>query len=141
MEFDTLSDLPPFVSSEALTAAILGVKPRGNPAIDPPFDHHTGVGWVAAKAGAYHDALTVKHSAVCPLLHEVLGGLAPRAFRHLRFLARRARDKKRGRDGTRYSAYRRSSFLAHHLASISSAIVFADAKAILSGAKSLQLAP
>ena len=40
---------------------------------------------------------------------------------------RRAGDKKRGRDGTKYSRTRPTSFLTHHMRQISSAAVITDA--------------
>ena len=43
------------------------------------------------------------------------------------FAARRAGDKKRGRDGTKYSRTRPASFLTHHMRQISSAAVITDA--------------
>ena len=52
---------------------------------------------------------------------------APRRAVSLRFFARRARDVKRGRDGTRYSRWHASSFLSHHTAAIVGAAVFTDA--------------
>ena len=62
---------------------------------------------------------------------EVFGGIASRGARYLRFLARRASDRKRGRDGTAYSDYHASGgFLAHHLARISMAAVYWDAQHI-----------
>ena len=39
----------------------------------------------------------------------------------------RAKDKKRGRDGTKYSKIHSSNYLTHHLASISLAAVYTDA--------------
>ena len=50
-----------------------------------------------------------------------------RALRALKFAARRAGDKKRGRDGTKYSRTRPTSFLTHHMRQISSAAVVTDA--------------
>ena len=50
-----------------------------------------------------------------------------------RFLARRAKDRKRGRDGSRYSRFHPSNFLAHHLARIVTAAVYADAEHIVDG--------
>ena len=38
--------------------------------------------------------------------------------RLLRYLARRASDKKRGRDGTKYSKFHPRGYLSHHLAAI-----------------------
>ena len=49
------------------------------------------------------------------------------------FLARRAKDRKRGRDGTRYSRFHPSNYLAHHMARIVTAAVYADAEHICDG--------
>ena len=40
---------------------------------------------------------------VVPVVVESFGGIGTRALRALKFAARRAGDKKRGRDGTKYS--------------------------------------
>ena len=61
-------------------------------------------------------------------------GRAVPAALGLRFLARRASDKKLGRDGTAYSDYHASGgFLSHHLARISTATVYWDARRIDEG--------
>ena len=100
---------------------ILGCRERDRPA-DPPFDHNTGKGHVAFHKGDYYDAIYNKNNHVVPLIVEVFGGIASRGARYLRFLARRASDRKRGRDGTAYSDYHASGgFLSHHLARISTA--------------------
>ena len=62
---------------------------------------------------------------------EALGGLGRRARKLILFAARRAVDKKRGRDGTKYSRVRPASFLSHHLSAVASAVVMADARNIL----------
>ena len=68
------------------------------------------------------------------LIIEVFGGIASKGAQYLRFLARRASDKKRGRDGTAYSDYHASGgFLSHHLARISTATVYWDARRIDEG--------
>ena len=68
-----------------------------------------------------------------PLIVEALGGIGRRGARCLRFLARRAKDRKRGRDGTRYSRFHPSNYLSHHLAKIVSAAVYTDAVHIEEG--------
>ena len=40
------------------------------------------------------------------------------------------KDRKRGRDGTRYSRFHPSNFLSHHLSKIVTAAVYADAQHI-----------
>ena len=69
----------------------------------PPFDHASGRGFVDFHPGDYYDALRRKNNQVVLLLVEVFGGLAGGGARLLRFMSRRAKDKKRGRDGTKYS--------------------------------------
>jgi len=49
----------------------------------------------------------------------------------LRFLARRASCRKRGRDGTKYSRFHPANYLSHQLAGIVTAAVFADAARIV----------
>ena len=65
-----------------------------------------------------------------------------RGARCLRFLARRAHDRKRGRDGTRYSRtysrFHASNFLSHHLAKIVTAAVYSDAQHIEEGVYGLK---
>ena len=74
-----------------------------------------------------------------PLIVEVFGGIASKGAQYLRFLARRASDKKRGRDGTAYSDYHASGgFLSHHLARISVAAVYWDAQHIDEGVRFLK---
>ena len=51
----------------------------------------------------------------------------------LTYLARRASDKKRGRDGTKYSKFHPRGYLSHHLAAISMAAVYTDAAHIADG--------
>ena len=111
---------------------ILGCAARGAPR-DGPFDHTTGKGHVPFHKGDYHDARHVKRNQVVPLIVEALGGIGRRGARCLRFLARRAKDRKRGRDGTRYSRFHPSNFLTHHLARIVTAAVYADAEHIVDG--------
>ena len=83
--------------------------------------------------GDYYDARHEKRNQVVPLIVEALGGIGRRGARCLRFLARRAKDRKRGRDGTRYSRFHPSNYLSHHMAKIVTAAVFADAEHIADG--------
>ena len=73
-----------------------------------------------------------------PLIVEALGGIGRRGARCLRFLARRAKDRKRGRDGTRYSRFHPTNFLSHHLAKIVKAAVYSDALHIEEGVVGLK---
>ena len=111
---------------------ILGCRERGLPT-DGPFDHNTGKGHVPFHKGDYYDARYVKRNQVVPLIVEALGGIGRRGARCLRFLARRAKDRKRGRDGTRYSRFHPSNFLSHHLSKIVAAAVYTDAQHIEDG--------
>ena len=73
-----------------------------------------------------------------PLITEVFGGLASRACATIKFGARRAGDKKRGRDGTKYSRFHKRNYLSHHLAAIVSAVVLTDASNIEDGISALK---
>ena len=53
-------------------------------------------------------------------------------------MSRRAKDKKRGRDGTKYSKYHPENYLSHHLSAISMAAVYADACHIDDGVTGLK---
>ena len=86
-----------------------------------------GRGYVEKKKGHYDDAIKKKNNMVIPVVVESFGGIGTRALRALKFAARRAGDKKRGRDGTKYSRTRPTSFLTHHMRQISSAAVITDA--------------
>ena len=66
---------------------------------------NTSPGHVPFHKGDYHDALRHKNNQVALLLVECFGGIASGGARLLRYLARRASDKKRGRDGTKYSKF------------------------------------
>ena len=90
-----------------------------------------GEGHVPFHGGDYYDARFNKRNQVVPLIVEALGGIGRRGARCLRFLARRASCRKRGRDGTRYSRFHPENYLSHHLAGIVTAAVFADARHIV----------
>ena len=91
-------------TEEWLHRQILGCRARNQPAQPPaggrlpPFDHKTGEGHVPFHGGDYHDARYKKRNQVVPLIVEALGGIGRRGARCLRFLARRASCRKRGRD-------------------------------------------
>ena len=125
-------------TEERLHKAILGCRQRGRPQ-DGPFDHNTGRGHVAHHPGDYADAQSpTKNNQVVPLITEVFGGLASRACATIKFGARRAGDKKRGRDGTKYSRFHKRNYLSHHLAAIVSAVVLTDASNIEDGISALK---
>ena len=88
-------------TEEPLRRTVFGCRERGLPS-GPRFDHTTGEGHVPFHKGDYHDALRHKNNQVALLLVECFGGVASGGARLLRYLARRASDKKRGRDGTKY---------------------------------------
>ena len=79
-----------------------------------------------------------KNNQAALLLVEVFGGLAGGGARLIRFMSRRANDKKRGRDGTKYSKYHPENYLSHHLAAISMAAVYTDACHIDDGVTGLK---
>ena len=116
---------------------VMGCRERGREA-DGPFCHATGKGHVPFFKGDYYDALRRKNNQVVLLLVESFGGIASGGARLLRFLSRRATDKKRGRDGTKYSKFHHSNYLTHHLASISLAAVYTDAVHIEEGIDGLK---
>ena len=120
-----------------LTAA----REMSSPLTLTPYDHATGRGCVEFHAGNYYDALRRKNNQVVLLLVEVFGGLASGGCggaRLLRFTSRRAKDKKRGRDGTKYSKFHPENYLSHHLSAISMAAVYADACHIDDGVTGLK---
>ena len=106
-------------------------SPRARVSITPQAA--TGEGHVPFHKGDYHDALRHKNNQVALLLVECFGGIASGGARLLRYLARRASDKKRGRDGTKYSKFHPRGYLSHHLAAISMAAVYTDAAHIADG--------
>ena len=72
--------------------------------------------------GHYDDAIKKKNNMVIPVVVESFGGIGTRGVRMLKFTSRRAGDRKRGRDGTRYSRVCNSiSYLTHHMRQISGA--------------------
>ena len=113
-------------TEEHLHLDIYGCEKRGRSS-DGPFNHATGRGHVAAKEGHYDDGIKKKNNMVVAVIVETFGGVGTRAMRAFKFAARRAGCKKRGRDGTKYSRTRPTSFLTHHMRQISSAAVITDA--------------
>ena len=116
---------------------VLGVSERGVPT-DGPLDRRTGTGWVSATTDHdYADALS-KGNGVSLLVTETSGALSTGFALLLRILGRQSRTHG-ARDSTCYGASRASphTFFAHHIAAISSAIVFADATTVLNAASHL----
>ena len=75
--------------------------------------------------------MRISHARAPPLPKNTLARL-------LRFMSRRAKDKKRGRDGTKYSKFHPENYLSHHLSAISMAAVYADACHIDDGVTGLK---
>ena len=109
---------------------ILGCKERGLPS-QGPMDHTTGKGWVAAKKGDYHDALTKKRSRVVAAVIEATGGQSPALRAEMRRLEQRAKGAGAS-DRTKYGTSRCSarSYMVHHTQRISLAAAMYDAMAI-----------
>ena len=120
-------------TEEKLLYQILGAPQRGRPT-QPPLDHTTGDGYVAAHPGHYADGLAKGHQVV-PLISETLGGITPSAVRALRRL-HTAASPETHRDGTVYGLARSAthSFFAHHLRLISLAIHRQNMALLLAGA-------
>ena len=108
-------------TEEKLLRDIYGARPRGA-AADGPFNHTTGLGWVAAQAGYYTDAIKNKKNTVIALIAENFGGVTPAVTALLRRL-----DKRSCADTTRYGEYSTHDFYGHHAAAISLAIVTGEA--------------
>ena len=99
--------------------------------MDGPCNHTTGLGWVAARAGYYADAVKNKKNTVIALIANPFGGVT----RTVEKLVRRL-SKVQGVDGTRYGVHSPRSFFAHHAAAISMACVRGDAETLVHGASS-----
>jgi len=112
---------------EALTTRVLGHEARGS---GSPLDRHTGAGFISAKDGDYADALAKGHH-VHLLVTESTGAMCP-ALIHLLLALSRCVKLPGACDTTVYGTSRAShrDFFPHHLAAISSAIVFADANTL-----------
>ena len=98
--------------------------------------HHRAPSWQPSSVHSSRNYCTVQPrtkstTQVLPVIVEALGDIGHRRARCLRFLARRASCRKRGRDGTTYSRFHPSNYLSHHLAGIVTAAVFSDAAHIV----------
>ena len=137
-------------TEENLIKKNTGLRERGKPS-DGPYDRKTGLGWVASTAKhvnakgepAPHDYADAqkKGHRVFLFITESYGGMAARLFATMRHLHKCATTPGVV-DSTRYGQGRASprSFLAHHAAALSSAIVFANADNILARAVSMSIA-
>ena len=108
-------------------------EPRGQPSLVCVFVEQGPIRIGPAPGYHYRMTHTPCSSRTRGIPLEALGGIGRRGARCLRFLARRAKDRKRGRDGTRYSRFHPANFLSHHLAKIVSAAVYTDAQHIEDG--------
>ena len=133
-------------TEEHLLATIFGVKQRGQPnlagwpARHHAFVHDTGEGYVKAKQGHYHDALSVKQNTVIALVAEPFGGVT--AFTH-RVLTRLAKEATDGRNGTVYLSmahFSTDSYYQHHAGAISMVVVKSAAEALEKGIIAIVLA-
>ena len=119
-----------FHHRHTLIVANLGVPERGTKA-DGPWRRAMGTGWVRETLDHdYADAQRRGHP-VTLLVTETTGALSPTFDRALRALGKHARAPTT-HDSTRYGLSRSSprTFLAHHRAAISAAVVLADATTI-----------
>ena len=121
-------------TEEDLRYKNLGVAAIGQPS-DGPLDRRTGRGWVAATtAHDYADAQR-RGNPVTLLASESTGALAADFARALRALGKTSRLPTT-HDSTQYGQSRASpsTFAAHHIAAISSAIVHANILPVLNAA-------
>ena len=111
-------------TEEGLRLTNLGCAQRGSPH-DPPFDHTTGRGYVAARDGVYSDMpfiarTTAFSSPSSP--HSVHSAASPSACSSSTRAARKTRSTVAMRLAT-YSRYRSASYLSHHMQCLSTGIV------------------
>ena len=119
-------------TEEHLLREIFGARPRGAPS-DGPFNHITGLGWVAAREGYYCDAIKTKKNTVIALIAESFGGVTPAVTALLQRL-----EKRLCTDATCYGDHSTRSFSSHHAAAISLAIVTGDEEALVKGVSKLE---
>ena len=93
----------------------------------PPRDSAAGVGAVAAKQGAYDDAIRTKRNTLILTLMNLFGGMAPGAVKRLRELAARSAYV----DRTQYESWAAPSFIPYWAQHLSAAVVTADARRCL----------
>ena len=114
---------------------VLGHAARGCDT-DPWWDRLTGAGRLLARDGQYADALA-KGYLTHHLHLESTAAMAPPLLRLLRSASEAA--KRPGADSTVYGSGRAShrSFMPHHIAAISSAVVGADSNIVANSAASI----
>jgi hypothetical protein len=125
-------------TEEALLRTILGTRQRGQPS-EPPLDHSTGYGYVAAHSGHYADGIAKGNDAI-PLISETLGGINRTAASTLHRLHALTAPTA-ANDGTKYGISRSAttSFHAHHLRLISLATHRENMAILLTAADRLNL--
>ena len=101
-----------------------------------PLDRRTGLGWVTATAKHDYADAQRKGNYVLLLITENSGAMHRDLVRVLHGLALQSRLAT-SEDSTQYGTARTSpsSFLAHHLASVSAAVVYADAQELRTAGK------
>ena len=122
-------------TAEHLTVTTLGTKERGHRS-EGPLDRRTGLGWVAATANHDYADAQRKGNYVLLLITESSGAMHRDLVRVLHGLALQS-SLTTTEDSTQYGTARTSpsSFLAHHLASVSAAVVYADAQELCTAGK------
>ena len=122
-------------TEEDLIVKNLGVPARGDRTTDLPLNRRTGVGWVAKTTDhAYADAISRKHPTTL-LVAESTGAMSATSFKCIDTHAKESRAPA-ALDTTCYGQSRAShkSYLPHHVAAISAAIVFADTEVMVDAA-------
>ena len=122
-------------TEEDLICKNIGVLARGDRTTDPPLNRRNGVGWVAKTTNhAYADAIN-RHHPTKLLVAESTGGMSGTLFECIQAHAKESRVSA-AYDTTCYGQSRAShkSYLPHHVAAISAAIVFADTEIIVDAA-------
>ena len=123
----------------------IGQRADSNGSPTPPLDRTKGVGYVAPCKGDYTAAIALGWS-VSLFVTESTGAISRAGLKLIGYLHSVVR-KPGARDGTRYgsSRFATKSFKTHHISSISSALVHADAETIerraADGALDLTLSP
>ena len=120
-------------TEEALRRTVCGLSARGTPGT-APLDRSTGLGWVAARAGDYSDAVS-KGYRLNLYVAEPSGAVCPSLDATLRRLSKLSRAPTT-KDLTAYGRAKSSprDFYRHYLAAHSAAVAFADADAVLNDA-------
>ena len=126
---------------ESLIEQTIGVAARGDPTTQRQLDRRTGDGWVARTTNHDYADAQDRNNPVTLLATESSGAFSPTLELSLRALDRESRAPG-ALDNTRYGESRASPtrFYPHHAATISHAIVSADALTVRLAAASLSAA-